>query len=132
MQGFPPEAFKPESMTNEEWANHLLEELKPTNEEHLDEIVRVNQNLKNQIIESGNTITGPELIVKAMHTHSLYETMIYGFMAMQALDRLEAKNVPLEQIEIMKDGLKQLLNQKIPIWNEDIERMLYGKNCVGG
>ena len=132
MLQFPPEAFKPASMTHEEWKNHLLEELKPTNEEHLDEIVRVNQNLKNQIIESRETITGPELIVKAMQTHSLYETMIYGFMAMQALDRLEAKNVPLEQIEIMKNGLKQLLNKKIPIWTQDIETFINGSNYIGG
>jgi len=132
MQGFPPEAFRPKRMTVEEWKNHLLEELKPTTDEHLEEIVRVNQKLKNEIIESGQSITGPELIINAMKSETLYETMIYGFMAMQAFDRLEAKDVPLAQIKIMKDGLKQLLNQKIPIWNEDIERMLYGKNCVGG
>ena len=116
MQGFPPEAFRPKRMTVEEWKNHLMEELKPTTDEHLEEIVRVNQKLKNEIIESGKSITGPELIVNAMKSETLYETMIYGFMAMQAFDRLEAKDVPLEQIKIMKDGLKQLLNQKIPIF----------------
>jgi hypothetical protein len=53
-------------------------------------------------------------------------------MAMQALDRLEAKNVPLEQIEIMKNGLKQLLNKKIPIWTQDIETFINGSNYIGG
>ena len=106
MADYPP--------STNEWLDDLSNQLMPTEEEHQQAIIETNNAIRKEIIESG-PITGPELIARAMQTSSLYETIAYGFMAMQSFDKLHSnKNVPMDVIEVFKKNLKELLNSKIP------------------
>ena len=96
------------------WADKLLRELKSTDEEHSQEIMRVYNALRENIISSNEKKSGVEFLQLAMNTESLYETIGYGYMALQAWDKINLENKSKEEIEKYKNETKKLLHSKIP------------------
>ena len=112
--------YKTDKMMTEELREVFLNELKPSDEEHVAEILRVHQNLTNEITSSTEKIPREQLIVNSMNSKSLYETIGYGIIALQSVDSLDFLKDDKEKI---KDGIRELLYQKIGVWKKSDENV---------
>ena len=76
-------------MLTAELAETFLNELKPSDEDHVAEILRVYRKLTDEIASSTETIPRAQLIVNSLNSRSLYETIGYGIIALKSFDSLD-------------------------------------------
>ena len=107
-------------MLTAELTETFLKELKPSDEDHIAEILRVYRKLTDEIASSTETIPRAQLIVNSMNSRSLYETIGYGIIALKSVDSLD---FPEDDKEKIKDGIRELLCQKVGVWKKSDENV---------
>ena len=98
----------------------FLKELKSSDVEHVTEILKVYKKLSNEISSATETIPRAQLIANSMNSKSLYETIGYGIIAIKSVDSVD---FPKDDKEKIKDGIRELLCQKVGIWKKSDENV---------
>ena len=98
----------------------FLKELKDTDKEHKDEILRVYSTLTEKIKTSTEIITWAQIRADAMNSKSLYETIGYCIIALQYVDLSDFLEDDKEKI---KKAFRKDIYEKIGLWEESYEKI---------